>query len=61
MTKSKFLVIDCPRCHTPHTVYSRATLRIKCNECNKLLIKPTGGKTRLKARLKRVLLINKSK
>jgi len=53
--KSKFLKIRCPRCNNPQLVFGKASTIIKCNECNKLLVKPTGGKVKVKARITRVM------
>jgi len=53
--EKKFLEIACPRCQKPHTIFSKSTLKIKCVNCNKLLIKTTGGKTKVKAPIKKVL------
>lgn len=53
--KTKFLKIACPRCGKGHILYGKGTTRIKCNGCNYLLVKPTGGKTKIKAKVKKIL------
>ena len=53
--KGRFLIIVCPRCSNRQIIFGKATLKIKCLKCNKLLIKPTGGKTKIKARIERIL------
>jgi len=52
--KSKFLRINCPRCGNPNTIFGKASMKIKCAKCNKLLVKTTGGKTIIKARIRRI-------
>ena len=53
--QSRFLEIICPRCKSKQTIYGKSSTKIKCKECNKLLMKTTGGKTKIKARIKEVL------
>jgi ribosomal protein S27E len=55
MVESKFLKITCPRCKTEHIIFGKATLRIKCKKCNLLLIKTTGGKIKVKAKINKIL------
>ena len=52
--KSKFLKIACPRCNNNQVVFGKSASIIKCDKCNKLLIKTTGGKSKIKARVKQV-------
>jgi len=54
---AKYLRIICPRCKKKQIIYGKATLRIKCDQCNRLLIQPTGGKTRIKAGIKQIIEI----
>jgi len=49
MGKTKFLKVVCPRCKTKKIIYGKASTRVKCAECNYLLTKPTGGKSRVRA------------
>jgi small subunit ribosomal protein S27e len=52
MVKSKFLKIKCPRCDSHQITFGKATSWVKCKSCNKLLIKPKGGKAKVKAKIK---------
>ena len=52
--KSKFLKIMCNRCGKNHVVFGKACTNIKCDYCNKLLIKTKGGKTKIKTLIKEV-------
>ena len=53
--KSKFLKIICPRCKNKQTVFGKATSLIKCEKCNKLLAKTTGGKAKIKAKVEKII------
>ncbi|HVY01226.1 MAG TPA: 30S ribosomal protein S27e [Candidatus Nanoarchaeia archaeon] len=55
MSASRFLRIACPKCGRTHVVFGKATTMVKCHSCNALLMKPTGGKTQVKAQVKDVL------
>ncbi|MEK6843795.1 MAG: 30S ribosomal protein S27e [Nanoarchaeota archaeon] len=52
--KSKFLKIACPRCYNNQIIFGKSALAIKCEKCNKLLIKTTGGKAKIKAKIKKI-------
>ncbi|MEK6836781.1 MAG: 30S ribosomal protein S27e [Nanoarchaeota archaeon] len=54
MNKSKLIKVKCPRCSNHQTTYGRATTMVKCNNCNKLLLKPKGGKAKIKSFIKHV-------
>jgi ribosomal protein S27E len=53
--KSRFLKIACPRCGFYRIVYGKSSIKIKCEKCNKLLIKTNGGKIKVKAPIKQVM------
>ena len=53
--KGKFLKIICPRCRKLQIVFGKSATRIKCVKCNKLLVKNTGGKTKVKAMVTEIL------
>jgi len=50
----KFLRISCPRCGKSRIVYGKSSTNIKCDECNLLLLKTTGGKTKIMAFIRRI-------
>jgi len=54
MDKGKLIKVKCPRCGNSQTTYGKATTMVKCNRCNKLLLKPKGGKAKIKALIKYV-------
>jgi len=53
--KSKFLKISCPRCHNLKIIFGKSSSLTKCDKCNRLLIKTTGGKAKIKARVVQIL------
>ncbi len=52
--KSKFVGIVCGRCGNEQVVFGKASTRVKCLKCNKLLVKNSGGKIRIKAEVREV-------
>jgi len=55
MPTSRFIQIKCPRCNNLQTTYGKASTWVKCKSCNKLLIKPRGGKAKVRAQVKKVI------
>jgi ribosomal protein S27E len=53
--KSKFLKILCPRCKKQKTVFGKSSTAVKCENCNYLLLKTGGGKSKIRAQVKEVL------
>ncbi|MBS3071850.1 30S ribosomal protein S27e [Candidatus Pacearchaeota archaeon] len=51
----KFLKIRCPRCKQIHIVFGKCSTKIKCEKCNRLLVKTSGGKIRVKAIIQEIL------
>lgn len=52
---SKFIKVRCPRCKNEQVIFGKASTKVKCLVCNKLLVEPTGGKSRIKSRVLEVL------
>lgn len=50
-----FLSIKCSRCGCKQVVYGRSAQNIKCRDCNKLLVKSTGGKAKVVSIIREVL------
>ncbi len=46
--ESVFLKVVCGRCGNRQMVFGRSSTWVKCKNCNKLLVRPTGGKTRIR-------------
>ncbi len=54
-TSSKFIKIRCPKCKNEQIMYGKAATKIDCLVCGRKLAEPTGGKSRVKARVLEVL------
>ncbi len=52
---SKFIKIRCPKCKNEQILYGKASTIVLCLVCGKELAEPTGGRTRVKARVLEVL------
>lgn len=52
---SKFVKIRCPKCKNEQVMFGKASSKITCLVCGKALADPTGGKSRIKARVLEVL------
>ncbi len=54
-TNSKFIKIRCPKCKNEQIIFGKTASIIKCLVCEKVIAEPTGGKSRIKARILEVL------
>lgn len=54
-TKSKFIKIRCPKCKNEQIMFGKSSTQVKCLVCGKILAEPTGGKSKVKARVLEVL------
>lgn len=52
---SKFVKVRCPKCKNEQIVYGKAATVIDCLICQKPIAEPTGGKSKVKARVLEVL------
>ncbi|MBS3091368.1 30S ribosomal protein S27e [Candidatus Pacearchaeota archaeon] len=55
MVKGKFLKVECPRCKKKYTIYNKPSMTVRCSKCNYIISRPSGGKARLRALVKKVL------
>ncbi len=53
--KSKFLRISCPRCRKKKTVFGKSASLVKCENCNYLLLKTSGGKSKIRAPVREII------
>jgi len=53
--ESKFIKIRCPKCKNEQITFGKSSVEVKCLVCGKTLSEPTGGKSRIKARILEVL------
>lgn len=53
--KGKFLEVACGRCGVKQILFGKSSTKVKCEKCNKLLVKTGGGKIKIKSVVKEVL------
>ncbi|MFH0978418.1 MAG: 30S ribosomal protein S27e [Candidatus Woesearchaeota archaeon] len=53
--ESKFIKVRCPKCKNEQIVFGKASTIVKCLVCGKVLSEPSGGKSKVKARILEVL------
>ena len=54
-TTSKFIKVRCPKCKNEQIIFGKASTQVDCLVCGKQLASPTGGKSKVKARILEVL------
>ena len=52
---SKFIKVRCPQCRNEQIIFGKAASKVDCLVCGKNIAEPTGGKTKVKARVLEVL------
>jgi len=52
---SKFVKVRCPKCKNEQVIFGKSSTEVKCLVCEKVLAKPTGGKSMIKVRILEVL------
>jgi len=52
---SKFVKVRCPKCKNEQVIFGKSSTEVKCLVCEKVLAKPTGGKSKIKVRILEVL------
>ena len=52
---SKFVKLRCPKCKNEQIVFGKVSSDVKCLVCGRVLAEPTGGKSKIKARILEVL------
>lgn len=53
--KSKFVRVKCNKCKNEQIIFGKAANEIRCLVCNTLIASPTGGKTKIKAKVLELL------
>lgn len=54
-TKSRFIKVRCSKCKNEQVVFGKPSTTINCLVCNEELVKPSGGKGKIKSRVLEVL------
>ncbi len=52
---SKFVKIRCPKCRNEQITFGKSASKVNCLVCGKVLVEPTGGKSKIKARILEIL------
>jgi small subunit ribosomal protein S27e len=54
-TTSKFVKVRCAKCKNEQIIFGKSSSEVKCLVCNEILSKPSGGKSKVEARILEVL------
>lgn len=54
-SNSRFVKVRCPKCKNEQIIFGKTSTDIKCLVCGKDIGEPTGGKSKIKARILEVL------
>lgn len=46
-SKSTFILIQCENCGNERVIFSNSAMDIKCEKCNEIIVKSTGGKSKI--------------
>jgi len=52
---SRFVKVRCPKCKNEQIIFGKTSEKVKCLVCNRVIAEPTGGKSKVKARILEVL------
>ena len=52
---SKFIKVKCPQCGNEQIIFNKASTKVKCLVCGKILAEPTGGKAKIFGKIIEVL------
>ena len=52
---SKFIKVRCPKCKNEQIIFGKTATKVDCLVCGKVVAEPSGGKSRVKARVLEVL------
>lgn len=55
VNSSKFIKVRCSKCKNEQIVFGKAAVDVPCLVCGKSVAEPTGGKSKVKARILEVL------
>lgn len=54
-TKGRFIKVKCSGCKNEQIIFGKCATEVKCLVCSNVLSAPTGGKSRVKAKILEVL------
>ena len=53
--KSKFVRVKCSKCKNSQVIFGKASTKIQCLECKGVIALPSGGNSKIRARVEEVL------
>ncbi len=53
--RSRFLKVECTKCGENQVIFGSAAGNIHCKKCNELIAESTGGKAKIKTKIKEIL------
>jgi len=54
-TKSKFIKVKCQKCKNEQNIFGKVSTKVQCLVCGEMLAEPTGGKSKVNARILEVI------
>ncbi len=54
-TKSRFVLVRCPKCGNEQVVFTHSTFPARCLVCGTQLVTPRGGKAKINAQIIKIL------
>jgi len=55
MENGKFIKVKCPKCKSSQIIFGKASTKVKCLSCEKIIAEPSSGKTKIRSRVEEVL------
>ncbi len=52
---SRFVKVRCPKCKNEQIIFGKASTKVKCLVCGRILAETTGGKSKIRSRILEVL------
>jgi len=53
--KGVFIKVQCQKCKNEQIIFGKASSEVKCLICNSVLSEPSGGKSKIKAKIIEIL------
>jgi small subunit ribosomal protein S27e len=53
--KSRFVKVRCQKCKNEQVIFGKASSEVKCLICETIIAEPSGGKSKIKARIVEIL------
>jgi len=53
--KSRFVKVQCDKCKNEQIIFNKASSVVKCLVCDNILVEPTGGIGKIKAKVLKII------